>query len=109
MRQFNNRTGSAVAVLLAAGLIASAANAAYPPFRGADTAAPPPAAKAPSASCTATGTWVDSDTSGTGSWTRTAKKKCTVPGVWTDAYGYTWTVKKGPSKTLTGSVNYNGI
>jgi hypothetical protein len=67
-----------------------------------------PAVVVPGVSCTATGTWTDQFTSGDGTWTKTAKHKCNVPGNWTDAYGYTWRLKKSGQGQVTGKVNYNG-
>jgi len=105
-----HRALGALAPVIAAGLMTSAVHAAsYPPARNADTVSVPPRASLSGATCTATGTWFDTDGNGDGSWSKTAKRRCKVPGVWTDAFGYTWTVQKGPHKTLTGSVNYNNI
>jgi len=110
----HGRTLPALAAVMAAGLLTSAAHAeSYPPSRNADTLTPPPSTKAPTTSCTATGTWSIGSgpgDSGDGSWTGTAKNKCHAAGRWTDAYGYTWRVKKGATRgALTGSVNYNGV
>jgi hypothetical protein len=91
--------------------LAGSASAAYPPSRNPDTSAPPSlAAPHNTNTCTAVGTWFETGGfQGDGSWSKTAKRKCKIPGVWTDAFGYTWTIKKAGKTGLKGSVNYNGI
>lgn len=106
-----SRSVPAFAIAIASGCMATVACAeSYPPSRNADTFNPPPLTNSPSASCTATGTWRADTGSGSGSWTGTAKLKCHPAGRWTDSFGYTWVVRKGPTTgTLTGTVNYHRI
>ena len=111
MKNASSRSLSVIAAVLAAGLTAGVAQAeTYPPARNADTFAPPQVMASPATSCTATGVWDDGFGTGSGSWSRIAKRRCHPPGIWTDAYGYTWKVKTGASAgTLVGSGNYNNI
>ncbi len=65
----------------------------------------------PSVACTATTTYtIDGQAGGPGSWTRTAKRKCTIPGVWSDAPDKAaWTIHKSGKGALIGSVTFFGV
>ena len=91
--------------------LAPVAASAVPPMRDSIGGEPSrgPAVVVPGVSCTATGTWTDQFASGDGTWTKTAKRKCNVPGIWTDAYGYTWRLKKSGQGQVTGKVDYHGV